>query len=282
MKRQPFLAMFIALAGLTACSSYSASADNYVTSRPYLPVTLSVQGDNQGTLPEFPLSDNAAHYRAYIQATPNERYRLRVTNNSDRRVGLVIAVDGRNIISGKKSYLSNNERMYILNPHDSADYDGWRSSTSQTNRFYFTHVADSYAAAWGDTSAMGVIAMAVYPERPHPDVYYNKDEMARRGAASESTRVAPSADAAAPAPGTGYGEHSYSPAVSVAFEPMSEQMEKVVLKYEWRETLCRKAILPECNRNEDDRHENRLWQPDNKQDEQHENSGFAAPPPSRY
>lgn len=278
MKRQHFFAILMALAGLTACTSNPVSADNYLTSRPYLPVTLSVQGDNQGTLREFPLSDNAAHYRAYIQASPNERYRLRVTNNSDQRVGLVIAVDGRNIISGKKSYLSNNERMYILNPHDSADYDGWRSSTSQTNRFYFTHVADSYAAAWGDTSAMGVIAMAVYPERPRPEVYYNKDDV-RRGAASESAkRVAPAADAAAPAPGTGYGESTYSPAVSVSFEPMPEQMEKVVLKYEWRETLCRKNILPECNRNDDDPRENRLWQSDDR----HENEGFAAPPPSRY
>ncbi len=280
MKRQHFLAMFITLAGLTACASNPVSADNYyVTSRPYLPVTLSVQGDNQGTLREFPLSDNASHYRAFIQANPNERYRLRVTNNSDQRVGLVIAVDGRNIISGKKSYLSNNERMYILNPHDSADYDGWRSSTSRTNRFYFTHAADSYAAAWGDTSAMGVIAMAVYPERPRPEIYYNKD-YDRRGSASESAkRVAPSADAAAP--GTGYGESTYSPAVSVEFEPSSEQMEKVVLKYEWRETLCRKNILPECNRNSDDHRDNRFWQDDSR-DNRDENNGFAAPPPSRY
>lgn len=281
MKCQHFFAMLIALASLTACTTDSASADSnyHLTSAPYLPVTLTVQGDNQGTLREFPLSDNASHYRAFIQANPNERYRLRVTNNSDQRVGLVIAVDGRNIISGKKSYLSNNERMYILNPHDSADYDGWRSSTSRTNRFYFTHAADSYAAAWGDTSAMGVIAMAVYPERPRPEVYYNKD-YDRRGSASESARVAP-APAADAAPGTGYGESSYSPAVSVEFEPSSEQMEKVVLKYEWRETLCRKNILPECNRNNNDHRDNRFWQDDSR-DNRDKNNGFAAPPPSRY
>jgi hypothetical protein len=280
MKRQHFFAMLMALANLTACTSNSASADNYIVARPYLPVTLSVEGDNQGMLPEFPLSDNVSHYRAFIQASPNERYRLRVTNNSDQRVGLVIAVDGRNIISGKKSYLRNNERMYILNPHDSADYDGWRTSTSQTNRFFFTHVADSYAAAWGDTSAMGVIAMAVYPERPRPEVYYNKDKMMR---GSESARVAPAADAAAaPAPGTGYGENSYSPVVSVDFEPSSEQMEKIVLKYEWRETLCRKGIAPECSSNEGRSPNNRLWQPDHNRNDRQENNDFAPPPPSHY
>ena len=279
MKLQHFFAMLIALANLTACTSNSASADNYrVTSAPYLPVTLSVQGDNQGTLREFPLSDNASHYRAYIQASPNERYRLRITNNSDQRVGLVIAVDGRNIISGKKSYLGKNERMYILNPHDSADYDGWRSSTNQTNRFYFTETTDSYAAAWGDSSAMGVIAMAVYPERPRPEIYYNIDDY-RRGAASESAKgMTPSADAAAP--GTGYGESTYSPAVAVSFEPSGEQMEKIVLKYEWRETLCRKSILPDCNRNYNDGRENRFWQDDSR-DNRNENSDFVAPPSSR-
>lgn len=278
MKQQQFFAMLVAIIGITACENDSAFADNYLTSPPYLPVTLTVQGDNEGSLREFPLSDNPLRYRAYIQATPNDRYRLRVTNNSDQRVGLVIAVDGRNIISGKKSYLSVKERMYILNPHDSADYDGWRTSTSQTNRFYFTNASDSYAAAWGDTSAMGVIAMAVYPERYRHEIYNERDKAMNSGRAAAESRApaAPSAaaDAAAPAPGTGYGETSYSPAVSVAFEPNPDPMERIVLKYEWRETLCRKAILPDCSRDNNERRENRFWQNDN--------NDFAPPPPSRY
>jgi hypothetical protein len=186
----------------------------------------------------------------------------------------VIAVDGRNIISGKKSYLRNNEKMYILNPHDSADYEGWRSGQNQTNRFYFTNAADSYAAAWGDTSAMGVIAMAVYPERYRPPIY--KDEKVISGkTSSESRPAAPSPSATADsAPGTGYGETTYSPAVTVEFEPSPEPMERVFFKYEWRETLCRKNILPDCRRYEDDNHENRLWPNDN--------DGYAPPPPSHY
>lgn len=279
MKRQQFFAMLAIIIGITACNNNSAVADNnYLTimPQPYLPVTLTVQGDNEGGLREFSLTDDPLHYRAYIQATPNERYRLRVTNNSDQRVGLVIAVDGRNIISGKKSYLRNTERMYILNPHDSADYEGWRSSRDQTNRFYFTTVSDSYAAAWGDTSAMGVIAMAVYPERYRPEVYYPNPNVGRGSAADAAAAPAADAAAAAPpaeaAPGTGYGETTYSPSVSVAFEPSPEPMEKVVLKYEWRETLCRKNILPDCYRN-NERPDNRFWQNDDRD--------FAPPPPIR-
>jgi hypothetical protein len=79
-------------------------------------------------------------------------------------VGLVIAVDGRNIISGKQSWLRNDERMYILGPYGRGEFKGWRTSLDSINRFYFTEVADSYAAAFRDESAMGVIAVAVYPE----------------------------------------------------------------------------------------------------------------------
>jgi len=259
MERRQFFAMLLAIAGMTACASNPViGGDRVVSSPPYLPVTLSVQSDNQGKLPEFPLNSDSSHYRAYIQATQNDRYRLRVVNNSNQRIGLVIAVDGRNIISGKQSWLANSERMYILNPHDSADYEGWRTSTNQTNRFYFTEAENSYAAAWGDNSAMGVIAMAVYAERPRPQIY-NKDE-AMSGSASR---------AATPSAGTGFGESTYSPSMTVSFEPSPEPMEKLFFKYEWREALCRKGILQECS-HDSGNSGNRLWKDD----------GFA-PPPSR-
>jgi hypothetical protein len=270
MKNHSFLAGLMTLASLAACESeFANSADYVVTAPPILPVTLTVQGDNQGSLREFPLSNNALRYRAFIEALPNERYTLNVTNNSDQRVGLVIAVDGRNIISGKKSWLGNNEKMYILNPHESANYEGWRTSANQTNRFYFTAASNSYAAAWGDNSAMGVIAMAVYAERVRVPIY--DSETKQRGVTGSGVLApAPAADAAAP-PGTGFGETTYSPSTSVSFEPNTDAMEKLVLKYEWRETLCQKRILPDCQRGENSGN-NRLW---------NDNDGFAPPPPGR-
>lgn len=36
---------------------------------------------------------------------------IAVRNLLDRKIGVVVAVDGRNIISGKKSWLGNSERM---------------------------------------------------------------------------------------------------------------------------------------------------------------------------
>ncbi len=87
------------------------------------------------------------------------------TNNSNRR-GIVIAVDGRNIIDGKKSDLKHDERMYIIGPHDANTFEGWRTSMERTNRFYFTGQSDSYAReVFSDASAMGTIAVVVFRKK---------------------------------------------------------------------------------------------------------------------
>ncbi len=245
--------------------SNANAEDGRILPRPALSVDMKVVGDSSGSAREFPVSADPAHYRAYIQANQNERYRLRVTNNSGQRVGLVIAVDGRNIISGARSDLRNSERMYILEPNETGSYEGWRSGQNRTNRFFFTDAGSSYAAAWGDNSAMGVIAMAVYPEKwrpPPPPIAYS-DRMAAAPA------MAPAPAPAAREAGTGYGESTWSPSHSVDFDPAGSPMEKLFLKYEWRETLCQKHILPECRVPPPPPH-NRFW-PDN--------GGFAPPPP---
>ena len=273
MKRRLFLAVCLAMLGITACESEPIKADYIAVPPVSLPVTFAVQSDTKGTLREFPVSNNTLSYRAYVEATRNDRYLLRVMNNSNQRVGLVIAVDGRNIISGKKSDLANIERMYILNPHESGAYEGWRSSNTQTNRFYFTEAANSYAASWGDTSAMGVIAMAVYAERPRPPVVSNTpnddEDVKAKAETGRGLDFQTRAATPAPAAGTGYGESHYSPTVSVEFEPSSDAMEKVFYKYEWRETLCSKGVIRDCGTHYETPNNNRFWQ----------DQGYAPPPP---
>jgi hypothetical protein len=66
-------------------------------------------------------------YRAYLEARREARYRIRVHNRSGGRVGVVIAVDGRNIISGARSELARGEPMYILDPRESESCEGWRA-----------------------------------------------------------------------------------------------------------------------------------------------------------
>ena len=50
-------------------------------------------------------------------------------------------------------------------PYGTQDYAGWRANLDAINEFYFTDWSDSYAEAFGDRSARGVIAVAVYRRR---------------------------------------------------------------------------------------------------------------------
>ena len=215
-------------------------------------VSVEVIGDYGSDFRKYYVrSENYNIYRAYLEAERGKRYNIRVKNNSNRRIGVIIAVDGRNILSGDKSYLGNNERMYVIEPYGSGTYDGWRTAKNMVNRFYFTQAADSYAGAWDDYSAIGTIAVAVFYERlPEPPPYSYE----RKGQADRSLRSAPSQ------PGTGFGESEYSPSRRVHFEPEPYPVEKHIMKYEWRETLCKNGII-DCGYSRD---KNRFW--DNQQD----------------
>jgi hypothetical protein len=246
-------------------------------------VDVEVVSDRKGPLPLYRAGSAARDdiFRAYVEAEEGEQYGIRIRNNTGHRVGIVVAVDGRNIVSGEKSYLRNTERMYILGPYESADYDGWRTARDTVNRFYFTDPGDSYAGAFGDHSAMGVVAVAVYREKDPPPLprfsQREREPMGREdgGGAREpgqmgaeesaQRKLAPgkSGDVA----GTGFGDAQYSPSVRVRFTPEGRVAERHFLKYEWRNTLCRKGVI-DCRFTR-----NRFW--DDAGD------GFAPYPPGR-
>ncbi|RKZ35008.1 MAG: hypothetical protein DRQ37_07125 [Gammaproteobacteria bacterium] len=187
-------------------------------------------------------------YRNYLLAYAGADYGIRVRNNTGRHIGVVVAVDGRNIVSGHKSHLASGERMYVLDPYQQATFEGWRTSRNQVNRFYFTESEDSYAGTFGDRSAMGVIALAVYRERYVEQRRRELSERFNRPApAKEDAKRAPrsaqeSADALSQ-PGTGFGEETRSPVRLVRFRPEARAASRYFIKYEWRQTLCAKGVI---------------------------------------
>ena len=244
-------------------------------------VEVRIVTDDGRPLPTYPVKIRRGLQKVYAEAVKGEQYRIEVTNRLNRRVGLVIAVDGRNIISGAKSYLARTERMYILEAFGSGEYAGWRSSRDRINRFYFTDVPDSYAAAFGDESAMGVIAVAVYPEIQRQEPALSFSERGKREWESKADSAAPSPRAlgktkkemqnASERAGTGYGRDEYSPVRVVSFDPESRAAETIFFKYEWRATLCKLGVVA-CTRPYR-RPSNRFWDNDD---------GFAPPPPISY
>ena len=254
-------------------------------------IEVRVVTDDDRALPTYPVKIRSGMKKVYAEATKGEHYRVEVRNKLNRRIGVVIAVDGRNIVSGEKSWLKKSERMYILEPYGSGEFSGWRTSNDRINRFYFTDVPDSYAAAFGDESAMGVISVAAFPEVARYQTQAQIQSQATPSTRSFGGRSSTFADRAesAPAPagemskrraakaenkslesaGTGYGQEEYSPVQIVAFEPENRAVETIHFKYEWRNTLCKLGVLT-CN-TPHRRPANRLW----------DNGGYAPPPPGR-
>ncbi len=252
---------FVALFFVVVTSSYLNADERHYQ---YSPIQIDIVDDTGRILNQYDVhSGKAKIHRAYLEAIKNKRYQLRIRNNSHHRVGLVIAVDGRNILTGGKSYLGRNERMYVLNPHETSYYKGWRTARNQVNRFYFTSANNSYSNAWGDRSAMGVIAVAVFNEKYKPR--YKKHNHLQEHSAP-SARGYSNDDST----GTGFGEEEYSPTINVRFKAKRQPSSKHFYKYEWRNTLCNKGII-NCNRYLP-RENNRFWP-------REVNNGYAPYPP---
>jgi hypothetical protein len=245
-------------------------------------VEVQIRSDSGRLLPLYPVAAGHPDKRVYAEAVKGDNYTIVVRNRLARRVGVVVAVDGRNIISGQKSWLGSDERMYILEPYGQGEFSGWRADLERVNRFYFTDVPDSYAAAFKDESAMGVISVAVFPEvrRYEPQVRNFSDapmaaapapartvhaKKARSNIARDGGVIYEKSESA----GTGYGREEYAPTRIVSFDAEQSALERIYIKYEWRSTLSRLGIIPKEKPHRQPR--NRLW----------DNDGFAPPPPGR-
>ena len=244
---------------VTAAPTYPHSGDRWWGG-------VSIEVVSQGgssflTLPHQDFWKGGSHVlKKYLEARNGDHYGIVIRNTAPERMGVVIAVDGRNIISGRKSNLRNNEDMYLVNGYECVRYDGWRTDKDTVHKFYFTDTADSYAMrTFGDSTSMGVIAVAVYRERERPKPQYEnkRQENAPAGPSAESSARSKLGGARDEAAGTGFGDPQHSPVIRVAFEPDPNPIQKILVKYEWREVLCRKGIL-NCLQEPG----NRLWDED--------------------
>ena len=219
---------------------------------------VSEKGNNFLTIPHKDFAKGGIRViKKYLEARRGENYGIVIRNMTPERIGVVIAVDGRNIISGKKSDLKNSEDMYIVNGYEHGEYDGWRTGSDQVHKFYFTDTADSYAMrTFSDSTAMGVIAVAVYREKEQPKLLYEQKKQGNAPAApsAESSARGKAGAASDESAGTGFGDEQYSPVIRVAFEPELMPFQKTLVKYEWHKALCRKGIL-NCRQEP----KNRLW-----------------------
>ena len=251
------------LVSIIAAITLTAADPSYAHTRGPLNGEVSIEivsesGSSFLSIPHKDFTKGGTHIiKKYLEARRGQNYCIVIHNRTPERIGAVIAVDGRNIISGKKSDLRSNEDMYIVNGYEHGRYGGWRTASDKVHKFYFTDLSDAYAIrTFSDATAMGVIAVAVYREKERPWLLHEQKKL-------DNAPAAPSAESSAKGKtgavreeraGTGFGDEQYSPVIRVAFEPDLTPVQKTLVKYEWREVLCRKGIL-NCG------HEpkNRLW-----------------------
>ena len=224
-------------------------------------VQVAIVQDSGSPLPGIPYRmtriGGTAVIKSYLEARKGEQYGIVVRNRTPQRIGVVIAVDGRNIISGQKSDLTSREEMYVLAPYESAQLDGWRTAQDTVHRFYFTEPSDSYSMqTFHDSSAMGVIAVAAFREKQPVRILRErakKEQMMGSPEAAGSMNKSRS-ESAYDGAGTGFGDAYYSPTTRVAFTPETNPFQKNLIKYEWRQTLCRQGVIS-CAQ----KPRNRLW-----------------------
>jgi hypothetical protein len=278
-------ARFVSLLLLAAAPVVAAHAHSHgvpAVPGPLVSVTVEIDGE-PATL--FPAPDGSGRF--YLEAREGRTYSLRLANHSAERLGVVLTVDGLNVISGQRD--EGRGRMYILDPWQSTHIRGWRSSLHEVHRFTFVDERASYSARSGKANRkMGWIELAVYRERdaiamqplPPPAPRWRepldrherekgettRDEAKRSARSDEAPAASAQEGAARSYPGTGWGQRTHDPARLVDFRPERHACQRTTLRYEYRPALVALGVLP-CHPPID-----RLHQRDRAE------SGFAPPP----
>jgi len=284
-----------ALAGPAA-----ASAHEPVWERPGSMVEVSVAVEGSGS-PLYAAPDGSGRY--YFEARRGARYSIRLANRTHQRLGVVLQVDGLNVISGDRParwFGTDPGRMYVLDPWDTTEVQGWRTSLDEVRRFTFVNEESSYAARSGKAnSKMGWVEVAVYRERGHDVGSYWpwRPDPSSRDRSTEEREDAPAPMAEAPRasapeeragakraplgrsegtadgggarsyPGTGWGQRADDRVVVVDFEPERSPAERITLRYEYASGLRALGI---------DVHPR--WTRDRLRERDRGQGGFAKPP----
>ena len=104
--------------------------------------------------------------RRYFEAFAGANYSVVLHNNSSRRVGVLLAVDGLNAVSGERTHLGNDEAMYVLGPWETTTIRGWRTNLDEVRRFVFVDEERSYAARTDQANGdMGWLRVLTFKEK---------------------------------------------------------------------------------------------------------------------
>jgi hypothetical protein len=156
---QTRLSRLVALVlGMVACAAPTRNAESRPLRAQVSGYQVEVLVDGRPTQTYWHDGEN------FVLGRLGDRYTIRVCNRTGRRVEAVVSVDGRDVIDGRPGDFAN-KRGYLVPAWGEVEIDGWRLSQWQAAAFRFSSVADSYAARTGNARNVGVIGVAIFPER---------------------------------------------------------------------------------------------------------------------
>jgi hypothetical protein len=170
---------------------------------------VHVEDESGRELPTF-------HHRGqtFVLGRYGERYDVRVENRTGRRIEAVVTVDGRDVISGAVGDYVH-ARGYLIDAYDDVRIEGFRQSWDEVAAFRFTSPRGSYSSRMGTPENVGVIGVAIFPERDRPAVV-RRAPQPLPSTADEPSSASGMAQSAPPSPaqgagrlGTGYGGEAH-------------------------------------------------------------------------
>src|SRR5262249_39077777 len=147
----PARAAAAAVTLLTSLLAPSARAQAWQASGSLVDLSVEVEGS---AAPLYPARDGSGRY--YLEARTGSAYAVHLVNRSPQRLGVVVAVDGLNAISGERepgpTAGARPGRMYVLDPWEDVRVRGWRTSLADVRQFTFVDERASYAARTGQAN----------------------------------------------------------------------------------------------------------------------------------
>lgn len=107
----------------------------------------------------------------WVEGDKGNEYTVMFRNNSNRRVAIIVTVDGKNVVDGQSG--SYNGGGYIIEAYGYVSIPGWRldNDKKKVDKFNFVDIA----AKMGNDSNVGVIGCAVFYEKAKKEFNFAGD-----------------------------------------------------------------------------------------------------------
>ena len=119
-------------------------------------------------LPEFKNQTLKKHHVAGIDTIGvwgNEPFEIKFKNNTGETIQIKISIDGTDILTGDVANTDVTKDMWVVRGLNEMTLKAWPETHKGGAQFVFTHAGQAVAThTHGDTSSLGIIAVAVFRE----------------------------------------------------------------------------------------------------------------------